>query len=63
MNVQTIVTFLALALGVFLALSGVAFFVVGLLPGKSAWWVKQYAYAAVCLTCAYYLFRWALPLT
>lgn len=60
MRLDDVVTGVLLALAVFLALSGVAFFVVGLAPGKSARWYVQYAYSAVFLTCAYYVFRYAL---
>lgn len=44
-----------LALALFLGQAGIAFFVVGLAPGRSAPWWKQYGYSAVCLTGAYYL--------
>lgn len=58
MSLDALVTALLLALAVWLTLSGIAFFVVGLLPTPSVppWW-RQYAFAAVALTCAYYLFR------
>jgi hypothetical protein len=60
MTLDGIVTALLTALAVWLTLSGVAFFVVGLLPAPSAPWWRQYAFAAVALTCAYYLFRLVL---
>lgn len=50
---------LAFAAGLFCGMSGFAFFVVGLLPGKSAPWYKQYGYAAVAITGAFYLLRYA----
>jgi len=53
---RVICVFLAL----FLTMSGVAFFVVGLLPARSAPWFVQYAYAAVALTGAYCIFAYAL---
>lgn len=46
-----------LALAIWLGLSGIAFFVVGLAPGVSAPWYRQYAFAAAALTCSYYLFQ------
>jgi hypothetical protein len=49
-----------LMLGLFCGLSGLAFFVVGLAPGRSAPWFKQYAYSAATLTAAFYLIRYAL---
>jgi hypothetical protein len=55
--VETASGFLVLALAIFLTLSGIAFFLAGLMPGKSAPWYAQYAYSAVALTSAYYLFR------
>ena len=57
MRLDAIVTALLLAFAIFLTLSGLAFFVVGLMPGKSAPWYRQYAWSAIALTCAYYLFR------
>lgn len=55
--IDAVATFLLTALMAWLVLSGLAFFVVGLLPGRSAAWYTQYGYSAVALTCAYYLFR------
>lgn len=57
MTLDDVVKAILLALAIFLTLSGFAFFVVGLAPGRSAPWWKQYGYSAVVLTCAYYLFR------
>jgi hypothetical protein len=54
--VETAATFLTLVLAVFLALSGVSFFIVGVI-GRMHGWIKQYAWSALFLTCAYYLFR------
>lgn len=51
---------LAMVCGLYLLLSGLAFFVVGLLPARSAPWFVQYMYAAVSLTGAYYLLGFAL---
>lgn len=51
---------LAAVAGLFLLLSGVAFFVVGLLPGNSYAWWKQYTWSALALTGAFYLLRYAL---
>lgn len=48
---------LMMFLAIFLTQAGIAFFVVGLAPGRSAPWWKQYGCSAACLTCAYYLFR------
>ena len=56
MTLDGLVTAVLLAFAIFLAQAGIAFFVVGLMPGKSAPWWKQYGYSAVALTCAYYLF-------
>ncbi len=57
MSLDDLASAALLALAVWLTLSGLAFFVVGLAPRRSAPWWKQYAWSAVCLTCAYYLFR------
>jgi hypothetical protein len=57
MTVDGLVTAILLALAIFCTLSGVAFFIAGLAPGKSAPWYIQYAWSAVALTCAYSLFR------
>jgi hypothetical protein len=51
---------LAMVAGLFLLLSGLAFFVVGLMSAKSQPWVVQYGYAAVALTGAFYLLSYAL---
>lgn len=51
---------LALMAGLFCALSGIAFFLAGLLPGPSAAWWQQYGGAALALTGAFYLLRYAL---
>jgi len=56
----TLVAGLLMALAIFLTLFGVATFVVGLMPGPSAPWWRQYAYAAIALTCAYLLFEYVL---
>ena len=57
MTLDDAVTAALLALAIFLAMCGTAFFLAGLLPGKSAPWWKQYGCAAMALTCAYYLFK------
>lgn len=57
MSLDDLLTAALLALALFLGMSGVGMFVVGVIASKGASWIKQYAYAAVCLTCAYYLFR------
>lgn len=51
---------LAMAAGLFLLLFGVALFVVGLMPGATYKWWKQYAWSALALTGAFYLLRYAL---
>lgn len=51
---------LALVAGIFCAFSGIAFFLAGLLPGRSAAWWKQYGSAALALTAAFYLLSYAL---
>lgn len=50
----------ALLLGVFVALIGLAFFIVGVAPGPSAHWSRQFGYSAIALTAAYYLLLYAL---
>lgn len=50
----------ALILGLFALMSGVALFIVGLLPMRSAPWWVQYLYAAVFLTIAYFALTYAL---
>jgi len=49
----------ALVLGVFAAMSALAFFLVGVLPGRSAPWWKQYGWAAVAFVAAYLLITYA----
>jgi len=51
---------LALFAGLFSLMAGMAFFLVGLMPGRSAAWYVQYAYAAAGFTAAYYLLRYFL---
>lgn len=50
----------ALLAGLLLTLHGVAYFVVGLAPGRSAHPSKQYGWASVCLAAGYYLLMYAL---
>jgi hypothetical protein len=50
---------LALLAGLFCLMSGVAFFLTGLMPGRSASWYVQYGWAAFALTMAFYLLRFA----
>lgn len=50
---------LALLAGLFCLMSGVAFFLVGVMPVRSAPWYVQYAWAAFALTMAFYLLRFA----
>lgn len=57
MTLDSLITAALLALALFLTMLGIGLFVAGLFPGLSAPWWKQYGYSAVCLTCAYYLFR------
>jgi hypothetical protein len=51
---------LALAAGLFCLMSGVGLFLAGILPGRSAPWWHQYGWAALALTGAFYLLRYAL---
>lgn len=51
---------LAMLLGLFALAHGIAYFVVGLLPGRSAPPTKQYAWSATALTASYYLLSYAL---
>jgi len=51
---------ICLTAGLFMGMSGTAFFLAGLLPGPSAPWWKQYGLAALALASAYYLIRYAL---
>lgn len=50
---------LALLLGLFALMSGVAFFLAGLLPGRSPSWYVQYGWAAVFLAASMFLLRYA----
>lgn len=57
MTLDDFVAAVLLAFAIFLTLSGIGFFAAGLAPGKSAPWYTQYAWSALFLTCAYFLFR------
>jgi hypothetical protein len=57
---MTVLVTLALAAGLFCALSGIAFFVAGLSPRPSPPWWHQYGWAALALTGAFYLLRYGL---
>jgi uncharacterized membrane protein HdeD (DUF308 family) len=50
---------LALLLGLFALMSGVAFFLAGLLPGPSGPWWKQYGWAAFALAASCLLLSYA----
>lgn len=59
-RVDLLLHVLALLLGLFSGMCGLAFFIVGVSPGYSAHWAKQYAYAAVALAGSYYFLSFAL---
>lgn len=59
MTPDDLVTAALLYLALFLTMWGLGIFVTTFLP-RSGRWYMHYTYAAVILTCAYYLFRFAL---
>jgi hypothetical protein len=54
--IDGLITAALLVLALFLTMWGIGVFVTSVLPNTGRWYVR-YLYAAVMLTCAYYLFR------
>jgi len=59
MSAEAALAALALLLGLFAGMAGIAFFLAGLLPGPSGPWWKQYGWAAFALAASYYLLTYA----